>query len=38
VRDTTRDNRWGNRLVRLGGVLAPSYTANVLWFTAGYRW
>jgi hypothetical protein len=38
ARDTTRDNRWGNRLVRLGGVLAPSYTANVLWFTAGYRW
>jgi hypothetical protein len=38
IRDTTRDNRWGNRLPRLGGYLAPSYSANVGFITLGYRW
>lgn len=38
VRDSTRDNRWGNRLPRLGGILAPSYNANVGFITLAYRW
>lgn len=37
VRDTTRDNRWGNRLPRLGSYLSPGYGANVAWLTAGYH-
>ena len=28
-RDTSLDNRWGNRLVSLGGTLSPSYDAHV---------
>ncbi len=38
VRDSTLDNRWGNRLPRLGGYLAPSYRANVGFITLAYRW
>ena len=38
VRDSTRDNRWGNRLPRLGGYLAPSYTVSIGYLTFGYRW
>jgi hypothetical protein len=38
IRDSTRDNRWGNRLPRLGGYLAPSYNANVGFVTLSYRW
>ncbi|MBI2213181.1 MAG: MtrB/PioB family outer membrane beta-barrel protein [Acidobacteria bacterium] len=38
VRDSTRDNRWGNRLVRLGGYLAPSYSVSVGFVKLGYRW
>ena len=38
VRDSTLDNRWGNRLPRLGGYLAPSYSANVGYVTLAYRW
>ncbi len=28
-RDTSRDNRWGNRLISMGGYLAPDYEAHV---------
>ncbi|HUP62832.1 MAG TPA: MtrB/PioB family outer membrane beta-barrel protein [Thermoanaerobaculia bacterium] len=38
VRDSTRDNRWGNRLPRLVGYLGPSYSANVGFLTLGYSW
>ncbi len=38
VRDSTLDNRWGNRLVRLGGYLAPSYSASVGFVKVGYNW
>ena len=38
VRDSTLDNRWGNRLTRLGGYLAPSYSANVGFVTLAYHW
>lgn len=38
VRDSTRDNRWGNRLPRLGGYLAPAYGAHIGFVTLGYRW
>jgi len=38
IRDSTLDNRWGNRLARLGGYLSPSYSANVGFVTLAYRW
>lgn len=28
-RDTSRDNRWGNRLITMGSYLAPNYEAHV---------
>lgn len=37
LRDTSRDNRWGNRLVNLGSYLAPSYDAPVWFVTLTYR-
>ncbi|HXG58236.1 MAG TPA: MtrB/PioB family outer membrane beta-barrel protein [Thermoanaerobaculia bacterium] len=38
LRDTTRDNRWGNRFVRMAGYLAPSYSTNVASLTVRYIW
>jgi hypothetical protein len=38
LRDSTRDNRWGNRIPRLNGYFAPSYAVNVGSVTVGYRW
>lgn len=37
LRDTSRDNRWGNRLVTMGSYLAPSYEAHVGFVTMTYR-
>ncbi|PKL85176.1 MAG: hypothetical protein CVV22_09100 [Ignavibacteriae bacterium HGW-Ignavibacteriae-1] len=36
LRDTSRDNRWGNRLVSLGSYLAPGYTANAVFLNITY--
>lgn len=38
LRDSTRDNRWGNRLPRLGSYLAPGYSGNMGYVTIAYRW
>jgi len=38
LRDSTRDNRWGNRLPRLGSYLAPSFDGNATYVTVAYRW
>lgn len=35
-RDTSRDNRWGNRVVAMGSYLAPSYSAHVGYLTMTY--
>lgn len=37
LRDTSRDNRWGNRLVSMGNYLAPSYNAHMGFLTLAYR-
>jgi hypothetical protein len=37
VRDTSRDNRWGNRLVNMGLYLAPSYAAHLGFITVKYQ-
>ena len=37
LRDSSRDNRWGNRLVALGSVLSPSYEAHVGSVTVTYK-
>ena len=37
-RDSTQDNRWGNRLVSLGSYLGPSYENHVFYVTAKYKW
>jgi MtrB/PioB family decaheme-associated outer membrane protein len=37
LRDSSRDNRWGNRLVGLGSVLSPSYEAHVGSVTVTYK-
>jgi len=37
VRDVTRDNRWGNRLVNMGGNLAPGYTFHGASLTLRYK-
>jgi hypothetical protein len=37
LRDSSRDNRWGNRLVFLGSYLAPNYDANVGYLTLTYK-
>ena len=37
LRDTSRDNRWGNRLVNMGSTLGPSYEAHVGYLTMTYR-
>ncbi|MEX1277007.1 MAG: MtrB/PioB family outer membrane beta-barrel protein [Bacteroidota bacterium] len=37
LRDTSRDNRWGNRVVSFGSSLAPSYDAQVGFLTMSYR-
>ncbi|MFN2239747.1 MAG: MtrB/PioB family outer membrane beta-barrel protein [Thermoanaerobaculia bacterium] len=38
LRDSTLDNRWGNRMPRMVGYLSPSYTESVGFVTIGYRW
>jgi hypothetical protein len=37
LRDTSRDNRWGNRLVRMGSNLAPGYKAHMGFLTLAYQ-
>ncbi|MBI5472309.1 MAG: MtrB/PioB family outer membrane beta-barrel protein [Ignavibacteriae bacterium] len=37
LRDTSRDNRWGNRLVAFGSYLAPSFDAHVGYLTMTYK-
>ncbi|MBI4427541.1 MAG: MtrB/PioB family outer membrane beta-barrel protein, partial [Ignavibacteriales bacterium] len=37
LRDSSRDERWGNRLVSMGSYLAPSYEAHVGYLTMTYR-
>lgn len=37
VRDTSRDDRWGNRLVTMGLFLAPSYSAHLGFVTVKYQ-
>lgn len=37
LRDTSRDNRWGNRLISMGSYLAPGYVAHVGFLTMSYR-
>ena len=37
LRDTSRDNRWGNRLVSMGSYLAPGYNAHMGLLTLAYR-
>jgi MtrB/PioB family decaheme-associated outer membrane protein len=37
LRDTSRDNRWGNRLITMGSLLSPSYEAHVVSVTTTYR-
>jgi MtrB/PioB family decaheme-associated outer membrane protein len=37
LRDTSRDNRWGNRLVNMGLYLAPGYVAHVGFVTMTYH-
>jgi len=36
LRDTSRDNRWGNRLVNMGIYLAPAYKAHAGFLTMSY--
>jgi len=36
LRDTSEDNRWGNRLVSLGSYLAPSFAAHVGFVTVTF--
>lgn len=36
-RDTSRDNRWGNRLVNMGSYLAPAYQAHVGFVSVKYQ-
>ncbi len=38
LRDSSRDNRWGNRLVSLGSYLGPSYENHVGSLTLTYKW
>ena len=37
LRDSSVDNRWGNRLVTLGGLLAPGYEAHVGTVSVSYN-
>ncbi|HEY4706404.1 MAG TPA: MtrB/PioB family outer membrane beta-barrel protein [Thermodesulfobacteriota bacterium] len=37
LRDSSVDNRWGNRLVTLGGLLAPGYEAHVGTISVSYN-
>lgn len=37
LRDTSRDNRQGNRLITMGNNLAPSYKAHMGFLTLAYR-
>ena len=37
LRDTSRDNRWGNRLVSMGSNLAPGYNAHMGFLTLAYQ-
>ena len=37
LRDTSKDNRWGNRLVSMGNTIAPSYKAHMGFLTLAYR-
>ncbi len=38
LRDSSRDNRWGNRLVSMGSTLAPDYENHVGMLTLAYKW
>lgn len=38
LRDSTRDNRWGNRLPVLGSYLSPGYDGNLGYVTVAYKW
>ena len=38
LRDSSQDNRWGNRLVSMGSTLAPDYENHVGMITLAYRW
>ena len=37
LRDTSRDNRQGNRLITMGNYLAPGYSAHMGFLTLAYR-
>lgn len=37
LRDTTEDNRWGNRLINMGSNLGPSYETHTGFVTMTYR-
>ncbi len=37
LRDSSQDNRWGNRLVNMGSYLGPSYEAHVGYLTLTYK-
>lgn len=38
LRDSSQDNRWGNRLVSMGSTLAPDYENHVGMLTLAYKW
>lgn len=38
LRDSSQDNRWGNRLVSMGSYLGPSYENHVGSITLTYKW
>lgn len=38
LRDSSQDNRWGNRLVSMGSYLGPSYENHVGMLTLAYKW
>ena len=37
IRDTSRDNRWGNRVISMGGLQMPGYKVHIGLLTLGYR-
>jgi MtrB/PioB family decaheme-associated outer membrane protein len=37
LRDSSQDNRWGNRLITMGSLLSPSYEAHVGSVTVTYK-
>lgn len=38
LRDSSQDNRWGNRLVSMGSTLSPDYENHVGMLTLAYKW